>query len=518
MEDNRAVALYMRLSVEDGDVNDSTKLESNSITNQRSMFRQYIEAHQDFVDDEILEFVDDGFSGTNFSRPQFSAMISEVIYKRIKCIIVKDLSRFGRNFVEAGYYLEKLLPLCDVRFIAINDGFDSNDYKGKTGGIAVAIKNYVNNMYSKDNSQKVTTAMRLRARDGNYMASFTPYGYLKNPEDKYHLIIDEDAATIVREIYTMAADGMGKTAIARALNERGVPTPIEHMNSIGINKRPLKEMEKKLWTVTTIGDLIKNEVYIGSTIWNKSKVITVGARRQKKNPRSEWIIVENTHEAIVSKELFEQANRNVFRGKKMDQSGRKKKPTIYFCGTCGRRVYLNGSLRGYRCAGASLTAMPECQLARRNRKELEDSTMMLAKSRAKEMMSELDKCKTAWRRATKHLKGTDTIAKRENKLAEKKMKLYAEYKRGKIDKDTYASEMKAVSEKLTEIRNQLSEIEAKAADGKYKLIASLQIEKALKEVLDLDTFDANTLKNVLDRVIVKPDGTEEYVWKEMGVI
>ena len=257
---------------------------------------------------------------------------------------------------------------------------------------------------------------------------------------------------------------------------------------------------------------------VGSTIWNKSKVITVGARRQKKNPRSEWIMVENTHEAIVSKELFEQANRNVFRGKKMDQSGRKKKPTIYFCGTCGRRVYLNGSLRGYRCAGASLTAMPECQLARRNRKELEDSTMMLAKSRAKEMMSELDKCKTAWRRATKHLKGTDTIAKRENKLAEKKMKLYAEYKRGKIDKDTYASEMKAVSEKLTEIRNQLSEIEAKAADGKYKLIASLQIEKALKKVLDLDTFDANTLKNVLDRVIVKPDGTEEYVWKEMGVI
>ena len=518
MADKRAVALYMRLSVEDGDVDDNTKLESNSITNQRSMLRQYIESHHDFADDEILEFVDDGFSGTNFSRPQFSAMLTEVIYKRIKCIIVKDLSRFGRNFVEAGYYLEKLLPLCDVRFIAINDGFDSNDYKGKTGGIAVAIKNFVNNMYSKDNSQKVTTAMRLRAREGKYMAAFTPYGYLKNPEDKYHLIIDEDAATVIREIYSMAADGMGKSAIARTLNERGVPTPIQYLNSIGINKRPLKEMEKKLWTVTTIGDLIKNEVYIGSTIWNKSKVVAVGSHKQKKNPRSEWIIVENTHEAIVSKELFDLANSKAFTGKTVDPSRKRKKTAIYFCGSCGRRIDLNGSLRGYRCTNASLTAMPECQLSKRNRQTLESSTMILAKSRSKEMLVELDKCRTLWRRATKHLKGTDAIANREKKLAEKKMKFYAEYKRGKMDRDTYTSEMKAVSEKLTELRNQLSEIEAKAADGKYKLIASLEVEKALKEVLALDSFDSDTLKNVLERVIVKPDGTEEFIWKEMGVI
>ena len=270
--------------------------------------------------------------------------------------------------------------------------------------------------------------------------------------------------------------------------------------------------------MTTIGDLLKNEVYIGSTIWNKSKTTTVGAHKQKKNPRSEWIVVENTHEAIVSKELFELANSKAFTGKKADSDRKKKKSAIFFCGTCGRRVDLNGSYRGYRCSVASHTGMPECQLSKRDRKGLEESTMILAKSRAKDMMSELDKYKIAWRRATKHLKGTDAIAKREKKLSEKKLKLYADYKHGKMAKDTYTSEMRAVSEKLTELRDQLSEIEAKAADGKYKLIASVEVEKALKEVLELDAFDPDTLKNVLDRIIVKPDGTEEYIWKEIGIV
>ena len=517
MEDKRAVALYIRLSVEDGDLDDFTKLESNSITNQRTMLRQYIDSHHEFADDEIKEYVDDGFSGTNFNRPSFKEMIAGVVYKRIKCIIVKDFSRFGRNYIESGYYLEKMLPLCDVRFISINDGFDSDEYKGRTGGIGVAIKNFLNNMYSRDNSQKVTTAMRLRASEGQYMASMTPYGYLKDPENKYHLVIDQEAAKVVREIFAMAADGCGKTQIARTLNESGVPTAIEHMNKVGVNKRPQKQMEKKLWSTVTVGDMIKNQVYIGSTVWNKSKVISVGSGKQKKNPRSEWVITENTHEPIVSKELFELANRNAFTGKKVGKR-QKKNVTIFFCGSCGRRIGFTGSEKGYRCCNASVTGLPDCQLSKRKRDPLESSTLMVAKVYASEKLSELKKCKAAWRRDTKHLKGTDAIAEREKKLAEKKLKLYEQYKRGKIDKTTYLSEMDKVSSKLEELRNTLAEIEIRKTNGEYKLTASIEIEMKLVAVAELDSFDSNILKGILDRVMVKADGTEEYIWKDLGIV
>lgn len=517
MADKRIVALYIRLSVEDGDVNDSTKLESYSITNQRTMLRQYIESHQEFVGDEIMEFVDDGFSGTNFGRPAFTRMITEVAYNRVKCIIVKDLSRFGRNYLESGYYLEKMLPLCNVRFIAVNDGFDSDVYKGRTGGISVAIKNFVNSMYSKDNSQKVTAAMRLRAKEGMYLASFSPYGYIKDPKDKYHLIIDEEVADIVREIFTKAANGERRTTIARELNERGIQTPVEHLNAIGVNKRAFHPKEKKLWTITSVGDMIKNEVYIGSTIWNKSHITTIGTHSQKKNPRSEWIIVENTHEPIVSKELFEQANKNAFRGPKVGYRPRKS-IGIFFCGTCGRRVDLNGSGRGYRCNSASTSGMPECQCSKKNRVELETSTLMIAKSHASEKLAELNKLKTIWKRDTKHLKGTDTIENREKKLTEKKMKLYAEYKRGKMDRDTYTSEMKAVSDKLETIRGQIADIEKKAQDGRYNLISSIEVEKQLKSVAELSDFDPNIVRNVLEQIIVKSDGTEEYIWKDLKIV
>ncbi|MCF0127758.1 MAG: recombinase family protein, partial [Pseudobutyrivibrio sp.] len=154
MAANRKIALYIRLSQEDEDL-DEEKKESNSITNQRSLLRQYIKEHPEFAGKDIAEYADDGFTGTNFARPEFNRMIKEIMYGNIECVIVKDCSRFGRNYIEAGNYLEKIFPMCQVRFIAINDHFDSDDYKGVTGGINMAFKNYMNTMYSRDISQKV---------------------------------------------------------------------------------------------------------------------------------------------------------------------------------------------------------------------------------------------------------------------------------------------------------------------------------------------------------------------------
>ena len=218
---NRKIALYIRLSQEDENLAE-VKRESNSITNQRNMLKQYIKEHSEFAGKEVIEFADDGFSGTNFARPEFNRMIKEIMYGNVECVIVKDFSRFGRNYIESGNYLERIFPQCKVRFISINDHFDSDDFKGKTGGINMAFKNFMNSMYSKDISQKVIMAMKTRAEAGQFMAPFPPYGYRKSLDDIHQLIIDEKSAEIVRTIFKLAADGTGKNAIARYLNEEGI--------------------------------------------------------------------------------------------------------------------------------------------------------------------------------------------------------------------------------------------------------------------------------------------------------
>ena len=197
-------------------------------------------------------YIDDGFSGTNFQRPAFQRMMDDAKHGKIGCIIVKDFSRFGRDHLETGNYLERIFPLLGIRFISVNDQFDSEDCMGMTGGMSVALKNIINSMYSRDLSKKVRSAMGTRAARGEYMGALVPYGYLKNPENMHQLIPDEEATEVVRMIFTMAAEGKKKPEIARFLNERGTPTCMEHFQAIGLKRKSHREKEKKLWTITTI--------------------------------------------------------------------------------------------------------------------------------------------------------------------------------------------------------------------------------------------------------------------------
>ncbi len=195
---------------------------------------------------------------------------------------------------------------------------------GMTGGMSVALKNIINSMYSRDLSQKVKSATGTRATRGEYMGAFAPYGYVKNPDNVYQLVPDEEAAEIVRMVFTMAAEGKKKPEIARFLNEQGIPTCMEHFQSLGLKRKSHKEKEKKLWTITTIGDMLKNEVYLGKTIWNKTRQAAVGSKRQVKCDRSEWTIIEGTHEPLVTQELFDTANAKAFtHEKKKVPEGRK---------------------------------------------------------------------------------------------------------------------------------------------------------------------------------------------------
>ena len=199
-------------------------------------------------------------------------MMEDAKAGRIKSIVIKDFSRFGRDYLEVGNYLEKILPVLGIRIISINDGFDSINSSGFTGGMSVALKNMLNAMYSRDLSRKVRSAMKTHAKNGEYMPAFPKYGYIKDPEDKHHLVIDPEAAETVKLIFTMAADGKTKGQIAKYLNETHVLTCREYMCRKGIKMHRENEKEKKLWSVTTISDMLKNEVYLGKIIWNKKRV------------------------------------------------------------------------------------------------------------------------------------------------------------------------------------------------------------------------------------------------------
>lgn len=510
---NRVIAIYIRLSDEDEDVDNKEKIESNSITNQRAMLQQYIKEHEEFVGKNVIEFTDDGYSGTNFNRPRFGEMLKEVCYGNVECVIVKDFSRFGRNYLESGNYLERIFPMCETRFISINDDFDSNDFIGVTGGISMALKNFLYNMYSKDISQKVTTAMQTRIKMGQHMSAFAAYGYRKNPEDIHQLIVDETSAAIVRRIYQMAADGIGKSMIARTLNEEGVKTPIEYMNSIGTNKRSLREMEKKLWATNSVGDMIRNEVYLGKLVWNKSSIAVMGSHKQKKNPRSKWLIVEGSHEPLVSQELFDLANEKAFPGKKRTNT-KAKGGTLLHCGSCGRIMNLNGSNKGYRCAQACSTGLPECRIIKAPRFEIEDEILQKTKEKAAEYLTELKKNKAKWHHDVREWKGTDALKEKESKLSMKKMRIYDQFKSGKISQDTYSEKMAVTNVKLEEIRQELADIKKRASEAEYNLTASVELEEKFKAIMKLEEYSVVEIKKLLDYVTLLVDGTRAYVWKK----
>lgn len=219
----KAVAMYIRISLEDEDMPDG-KAESSSVTNQRDLLSRYLWGKEEFTGAAVKEFFDDGYTGRNFERPGFKEMIEQCRRGNIGCIVVKDLSRLGRNYVEVGNLLEQLFPFLGIRVISVNDGYDSNSFIGQTGGIDVAFKNLIYSLYSRDLSHKVKSAVETRMKRGEFMSPFGIFGYMKSAEDIHKLEIDREAADIVRRIFLMVVDGMPRRDVVKILNEENVPT------------------------------------------------------------------------------------------------------------------------------------------------------------------------------------------------------------------------------------------------------------------------------------------------------
>lgn len=291
--------MYLRISHEDGD-----KAESDSIANQRDLITAFLEKHPEITLRKV--WVDDGYTGVNFDRPDFIRMMESVRNKKTNCIIVKDFSRLGRNFIETGKYIEKIFPFMGVRFISVNDDYDSAKPRTASDNLIVPVKNLMNDAYCRDISIKIRSHQDIKRRKGQFIAPFAMFGYLKDPEDKHHLIIDEFAAGVVQDMFHLILEGYSSEAIADRLNEQGIPSPLEYKRLLGSTyKTPFRRNPKAVWTATAVLRILKNPVYIGTLEQGKRSSPNYKVKKQFAVPEEQWAVKENTHEPAVSRDTFE---------------------------------------------------------------------------------------------------------------------------------------------------------------------------------------------------------------------
>lgn len=544
MVNEMGIARYIRLSSEDLDVDGGEKEESVSVTAQRQLISAYISEHIEFTGLPVKEFVDDGFSGTNFDRPAFQQMMEEAKQGRFSIIIVKDLSRFGRDHLGVGNYLERILPVLQIRLIAINDGYDSANLDGMTGGMSVALHNIINAMYSRDLSSKVKSAQKTRAERGEYIASMPTFGYIKDPKDKHHLVIDDEAAETVRLVFEFVASGRKKNEIIAYLNDNDIKTPAEYKAEHGIRKISSSYAKVRMWNNDTINCMIRNECYLGVTVWNKSGLVRPGSRKQIKKDKSEWIRVEGTHEPIITKDLFDKANAELLKNRKNRGEVRKpatRKP-LFICPYCNRALRMTTKKKSYVCREAARSGIDGCKTVRADRQILENTIVELVNT----MLSLVDEPKGNKRAVdSRGSAGVHTvfdtldiingsgqhllkcgkmdldgitlrlkqIEQERIRMKSEKLKIHTDYRSDRLSKDEYLSVYEKIVERLsildqeTETLKEEQELLEKEQTGRKQ-----EVER-LKQVAGLKEFDKAKLLTVIDRIFVYDNEHIEVKWK-----
>lgn len=341
---SRAIAYY-RLSEKDKMKTVSSNTVSNSIENQRKLIRSYLEKHDDIV--LINEYFDDGYTGTNYDRPGFCAVLNEVKSGNVDCIIVKDLSRMGREYIETGKFLEEIFPQMGVRFISVNDDYDSSTPK-QSDDILIPIKNLMNETYCRELSAKLRKQFMVQRRNGEYLGAFASYGYCKSPEDKHKLILDEYAAEIVQSIFYYKIQGYSQQAIANTLNSEGVLAPSEYKKQQGLRyKSGFRTSAKAEWSAVTITHILKNRLYIGELIQGKRGTPNFKIKKVRERKEEEWTVVKNNHEAIVDPMMFEVVQKMLKRDTRTSPDREAVLPLagMVYCADCGRSALIRSVTR-----------------------------------------------------------------------------------------------------------------------------------------------------------------------------
>lgn len=325
--------IYARLSRDDGD-----KLESDSITNQKALIRDFLTKHPEIH--VVSEKTDDGYSGVNFDRPAFQEMMDEIRSGKVNCVVVKDLSRFGRNYIEAGNYIERVFPFMGVRFIAINDSYDSLD-KNQSDSLIIPFKNLINDAYCKDISVKIRSQLEIKRKKGQFIGAFAVYGYLKDEEDHNKLVVDTYASEVVRAIFKWKLEGMSQGRIADKLNMQGVLCPMEYKISLGMKVQTNFRVHKKaMWSPVSVTRILTNEIYTGVLVQGKSGTPNYKVKKVMPKDEEEWIRVEDSHPAIVTKRNFDTVQRIMQRDIRIAPAEETVYPFSGYlkCADCGQNI------------------------------------------------------------------------------------------------------------------------------------------------------------------------------------
>lgn len=505
----KVIAMYVRLSEEDRNVDGIVKSESDSIANQRKLLSGFISNRAEFDDYDVREYCDDGHTGTDFKREGFVSMMDDVKSGLISCIIVKDFSRFGRDYLEVGKYLEIILPSLQVRFISINDNYDSDKNVGMTGGMNVAIKNLIYNMYSTDMSKKTKSALVTRHKSGKCVSPFAKFGYKKSDEDKSKLVIDEEAAVIVRKIFQLALEGNTVTGIAKILNEEGVMTVGEYKERhstfrMGTNNK------KRMWESSSIRDIIHDELYIGNMVWNRTSKSITNGKKKIRNPRSEWKVTPNTHEPIVSKEVYGRVQELC----PLSESGWKGKQTtgisIFICSECGRALLKNTNKKMYQCRTASMN-LPNCCKTEVPVEELECSVMEYVRQMSYAFIGSKVNKKAVHNEKQELLENIESAKKMQKKLSTKKMDYYASYRDGKITREEFMKISESIKRDIEDYDRKITDMNLEY-DGLCKAVTN-DVVDTFSEIEGLKNFDKELLSKVIDKIIVHGPEEIEVIWK-----
>ena len=465
--------LYLRLSKED----DVSKDESDSISSQRELLLSFIK--KDPKIDIYNIYVDDGYSGTTFDRPNFQRMWEDIKNGRINCVVVKDLSRFGRNTIETSNYIEVIFPMLKVRFISLTDQIDSYLNPQSINGLLVPFKNIMNDEYARDISVKVKSAQNTYRNKGLFIGSFPSYGYIKDPNDKHKLIIDEEASAVVKQIFQMYLSGMGFLTIAKKLTNDRVKSPFEYKVQKGYNyKTPVAKNKYHIWRDTTIQRILTNQMYVGDMVQGTRSVINYRNHKIKPKSKEEWVIVRNTHEAIISREVFDKVQ-NMLQSNKKDYI----KPFRTYvlgglvkCGDCGAvletALCSSKNLKNkyyFRCPTYMLSKGLICSKHTIRNDYLEATVFQIIKKYI-ELSVDIESILKKIKLNTIQKECQNQNAKLDfeiKKLKDKMSLLYIKFKNNELSENDYIIQKESVLEEIRKIENQIISLSSSIKNDKF---------------------------------------------------
>ena len=522
-------ALYARLSADENNRDAGTTIE-----NQLCLLREYVK-DKPYLQ-AVSEYFDDGVTGTVFDRPSFNRMIADMRAGKIDCIVVKDLSRLGRNYLEAGDYIEKIFPFFNVRFIAVTDGYDSSSSDLTEDELIVPLKNLINDIYAKDLSQKIGSALHIRQKQGKYIGVSAPYGYVKDSADHGKLVVDGEVKEIVRDIFRRRADGESLTAIVRKLNDDGIPSPslYQYMKGRG------KTVRSELWTVSTLSALLENPAYVGDMEQGIRKTSLCQGIKRHRVSAEERVYVGNTHEPIVEREIFEKvaqmkkADREKYHASYGVHGELSKEPNllkgILVCADCGRLMQLRRDNSGaklnpprayYRYVCPTYQNLKEkgCTKKHLNKKETEQAVEEAIRLHIKlfldsrKALDELNRTEQAGRINDGYQKEISEAGRRKKKAQQRAASLYNDYADGILNesdylyaKQKYLDEAAAAEQRISE----LQEMQKKYNKGCRK---DSRLEVMIGQYRDFDVLTGEIIHAFIEKIYVHSDKSLEICFR-----